>query len=459
VLHLHNSLTGRLEPFTPIDPSHVRFYACGPTVYSRAHIGNLRSSVMFDVLYRTLQHHYLKGPSRVSFVRNLTDIDDKITIAARERYPDTPIDTAIHSVTEPAIAAWKIDNVNLGNRTPTAEPRATDYIHEMLVMIETLVDAGAAYATDDGHVFFNLSRLAPKLKGILSGRMADAEAGYNRVAEQASKANQADFVLWKPSGGTQPGWASPWGRGRPGWHIECSAMSAAHLGKEFDIHAGGSDLLFPHHENEIAQSATAHGHDHPQARYWIHTGMLTVDGKKMSKSLGNVLDLPRVWQYMSGRAVRLALLSSHYRSSLDWTDELVHASVTRLDRLLDARNNEDGHTDAPPAFYAALDNDLNTPEAITVLDDAASRGLGGVTVGLRHLGIMDATGTFGIPNVVQAQVRTMITARNTARLNKDWVLSDTIRVALANAKIELRDTPNGGTTWHPLPGFDYTVLT
>ncbi|MGE3932743.1 MAG: cysteine--tRNA ligase, partial [Rhodospirillaceae bacterium] len=306
-LHIHNTLTRTKERFEPIDPDHVRMYVCGPTVYSYAHIGNARPVVVFDVLYRLLKRTY----PRVTYVRNITDVDDKI-IAASKNTGD-----AIAAITERYTQAFHADMAALGALPPDVEPRATGHIAPMIALIEKLVAGGHAYPAD-GHVLFNVPSMADY--GRLSGRNRDEMIAGARVEVAPYKKDPADFVLWKPSSPDQPGWDSPWGRGRPGWHLECSAMSEAHLGVPFDIHGGGLDLIFPHHENEIAQSRCAHAGG-AFVRYWMHNGFLSVSGEKMSKSLGNIITVRELFeQGWKGETIRLALLSAHYRQPLDFSD-------------------------------------------------------------------------------------------------------------------------------------------
>src|SRR5271155_1613364 len=319
-LALYNTLTRRKEPFEPLDPEQVRLYVCGPTVYDRAHIGNGRAIVVFDVLYRLLRD--ICGRDHVIYVRNITDVEDKINAAARAN------NEPIAALTARTTAAFHEDMAALGALPPDIEPRATEYIPQMIAMIERLIASGHAYAAE-GHVLFSVT--SDPDYGQLSGRSRDDMIAGARVEVAPYKRDPADFVLWKPSGPELPGWDSPWGRGRPGWHIECSAMAERHLGETIDIHGGGNDLVFPHHENEVAQSTCAHD-GRIFARYWLHNGMLTVDGEKMSKSLGNFFTIRDVLARAPGEAIRFYLLGTHYRQPLDWTREGLDNARQTVDR-------------------------------------------------------------------------------------------------------------------------------
>ncbi|KAG9578927.1 hypothetical protein KCV01_g16346, partial [Aureobasidium melanogenum] len=368
-ISLYNTLSRRTEAFTPLDPERVTMYVCGPTVYNYIHIGNARPPVVFDVLARLLRRTY---PNLV-YARNITDVDDKINKAAATA--GVPIGEITGKYTE----AYREDMARLGVAPPDIEPHATAHIPQIVSMIERLIASGHAYATH-GHVLFDVESF--KDYGALSGRDTDELIAGARVEVAPYKKSPGDFVLWKPSDETLPGWDSPWGRGRPGWHIECSAMSETHLGETIDIHAGGVDLTFPHHENEIAQSTCAHG-GKVFARYWLHNGMLTFDGKKMSKSLGNVLQLHELLNKHPGEALRLLLLRGHYRQPLDWSDAALTQSVRTLDGwygvLRDLADVTVGEATIPEAVEAALCDDLNTPQAlaeISQLADAARRATG-----------------------------------------------------------------------------------
>ena len=369
-IRLTNSLSRRREAFVPLDAGNVRMYVCGPTVYDRAHLGNARPVVVFDVLYRLLRHVY--GADHVTYVRNFTDVDDKINAEALRRQkagaPGT-LEDLIRERTEETIAWYHADMDALGALRPDHEPRATGYIGQMIGMIEGLVASGHAYAAK-GHVLFRVRSY--KEYGRLSGRTLDDMIAGARVEVAPFKEDPLDFVLWKPSSGEEPGWDSPWGRGRPGWHIECSAMSRELLGESFDIHGGGLDLQFPHHENEIAQSASAHP-GAGFARYWLHNEMVQVEGRKMSKSLGNFFTVRDLLdQGVPGEVIRFVLLSTHYRKPMDWTDDKSRAARARLQRMialiassgdLDRARALDPH----PGLVAPLCEDLNTHEALGVL--------------------------------------------------------------------------------------------
>jgi len=454
-LTLHNTLTRRREPLEPVRPGHVGMYVCGPTVYDLAHIGNARPIVVFDVLYRVLKRLY---PS-VTYVRNITDVDDKINEASRQT------GEPIESITARTTRAFHEDIAALGALPPDVEPRATAHIPEMIALIEALIAAGHAYEAE-GHVLFHVPS-APRY-GVLSGRNRDEMIAGARVEVAPYKRDPADFVLWKPSDATLPGWESPWGRGRPGWHIECSAMSRAYLGKTLDIHGGGMDLIFPHHENEIAQSECACP-GAPFARHWVHNGVLTVEGEKMSKSLGNFITIRDALAETPGEVIRLVLLSTHYRHPLDWTaDGLVQARAN-LDRLYTALRNAgaagDGVEDTTdPEVEAALCDDLNTPKALGVLhrlagalnragDEAsraqaraALRGSGALLGLLQQDPEAWFRGAGGEGGMSDAEIEALIAARAAARAQRDFAEADRIRAAMAAEGITLEDTAEG-TLW------------
>ncbi|MDP4823937.1 MAG: cysteine--tRNA ligase [Aestuariivirgaceae bacterium] len=419
-LTLHNTLTRRKEAFEPIDPANVRMYVCGPTVYDHAHIGNARPVIVFDLLFRMLRHEY--GAEHVTYVRNITDVDDKINARAAEE------GVSIRKLTERTTAQFHADIAALGVLPPTHEPRATDHIKGMIEIISKLIERGHAYAAD-GHVLFHV----PSMKGYgkLSGRSLDEMIAGARVEVAPYKKDAMDFVLWKPSPAELPGWESPWGRGRPGWHIECSAMSAAHLGERFDIHGGGIDLIFPHHENEIAQSRCAFGTD-VMANVWMHNGFLQVEGQKMSKSLGNFITIHELLADWPGEVLRLNMLRTHYRQPIDWTVKGLEESAKMLSGWFVGGPADDAEFAAD--VLAALRDDLNTPQAIAEmhqLDDA--RG---------SLAAMGFKGDLTDPRaskVDAAQVEAMIAARIAARDARDWAESDRIRDALVAMGIQLKD--------------------
>ncbi len=459
-LTLHNTLGGHDEAFVPQDPERVTLYVCGPTVYNRVHIGNGRPVVVFDVLFRVLRELY--GPDHVVYARNITDVDDKINKAAADN------GEPIAALTERFTRAFHEDIAELGTLEPTLEPRATEHIQPMIELIERLIERGHAYVADD-HVLFDVTSY-PEY-GALSGRsLEDMQAGA-RVEVADYKRHPGDFVLWKPAAAGEPGWDSPWGTGRPGWHLECTAMIRAHLGPMIDIHGGGHDLVFPHHENEIAQGCAAEGcHEHGThyARYWVHNGHLTIDGEKMSKSLGNFQLLHDLLQHYPGEVLRLALLSRHYRAPLNFSEETLTQSRNSLNGLYRVLRDAAGIEPAPVAaadtpVFAALLDDLNTPAAITALhpmsdalaaagDDAErARRKGELLAGAGLLGLLQQDpgvwfqGDAG-DDELAAWVEERIAARQAARKNRNFATADAIRDELTARGIELEDTPDG-TRW------------
>jgi len=462
-LTLYNTLTRAKEPFEPLDPARVRLYVCGPTVYDYAHIGNARPVIVFDILYRLLRHLY--GPEHVTYVRNITDVDDKINARAAQDYPDLDLNAAIRKVTDKTEAQFHADMGALGALDPTAEPRATEHIGEMRAMIDRLIANGCAYVAED-HVLFGVTSMPDY--GKLSGRSLDEMIAGARVEVAPYKKDPMDFVLWKPSKPGEPSWPSPGGiatQGRPGWHIECSAMSAAHLGEVFDIHGGGIDLVFPHHENEIAQSRCAHGTD-VMARVWMHNGFLQVEGEKMSKSLGNfvtVHELLTGWQGYAwpGEALRLNMLKTHYRQPLDWTFAgLDEAHKTLWDWYGDVEQSESA-PEARAGVLEALSDDLNTPKVITELHKLHRAGhfeelrasLGLLGFSGERARIERVHEDAAAADAADAgEVNALIKARLAARKAKDFVEADRIRDELEAKGIVLMDAkdPKTGelvTTW------------
>src|ERR1700749_1214889 len=371
-LRLYDTLTREKRTFVPLDPDNVRMYVCGPTVYDFAHIGNARPVIVFDVLFRLLRHLY--GENHVTYVRNITDVDDKINDRAARDFPGLPLNEAIRKVTEQTANQFHADVAGLGSLPPTYEPRATDFVlpradgkADMVTLIKQLIARGHAYEAG-GEVLFDTGSMPDY--GALSGRKLDEQLAGARVAVDAHKKNPADFVLWKQSSENEPGWESPWGRGRPGWHIECSAMSAAYLGDVFDIHGGGLDLIFPHHENEIAQSRCAHGTP-TMANYWMHNGFLEGEGAKMSKSLGNFITIHELLRDWPGEALRLNMLKTHYRSPIDWTLKGLEESKRVVDSWYDVVGDE-ASGDVDEDVVSLLSDDLNTSGVITRLHAIAA---------------------------------------------------------------------------------------
>jgi len=430
-LRLFNTLTKSKDDFAPIDAKNVRMYVCGPTVYDFAHIGNARPAIVFDVLFRLLRHLY--GDAHVTYVRNITDVDDKINARAAER------GIPIRALTEETARIYNEDVAALGCMAPSISPRATEHIPQMIAMIEQLIAAGHAYVAE-GHVLFDVSSKPDY--GKLSRRSLVEMIAGSRVEVAPYKKNPMDFVLWKPSDAATPGWDSPWGRGRPGWHIECSAMAGQYLGETFDIHGGGIDLMFPHHENEIAQSECAH-HGDAIANVWMHNGFLQVEGEKMSKSAGNFFTIRELLADWPGEVLRFNMLRSHYRQPIDFTFAGVKESWKTLERwygVTEPLANPSPDT----AFFAALEDDLNTPAAIASLHQASELGLAG---GLGFLGFsnvqMKIAATTKIDKVAIADA---IAARLAARKAKDFAESDRIRDDLLAKGIVLKDGPDG-TSW------------
>ena len=454
-LRLVNTLTRTKEPFTPANPDRVTMYVCGPTVYNFAHIGNARPAVVFDVLYRLLQRRF----GRVVYARNFTDVDDKINAAAQEAA--LPIST----ITGRYIEAYHSDMAALGVLTPDLEPRVTEHIPEIVTMVEGLIARGHAYAAD-GHVLFHVPSFPAY--GALSGRNRDEMVAGARVEVAPYKRDPADFVLWKPSTPELPGWESPWGRGRPGWHIECSAMIEQQLGATIDIHGGGQDLIFPHHENEIAQGTCAHDGE-LYCRHWVHNGFITVEGRKMSKSLGNVLLVRNLLKEAPGEAIRFALLGAHYRQPLDWSADGPAQAKRGLDRLYGTLRDLGDASDiaCPPGlldtFDEVLEDDLNFPAAIAELFRIARAARRAETPESRaayKAALREAGGVLGLlqqdpaawfeessdDDTDTAEIERLVDAREAARAARDYATADRIRGELASLGITVEDRA-GGSAW------------
>lgn len=500
-MRLYNTLTRTKEDFAPIEEANVRLYACGPTVYDHLHIGNGRMLIVFDVLYRLLR--YLYGEAHVTYVRNITDVDDKINARAAER------GISIRDLTDEMSAIFHDEAKALGCLPPSAEPRATEHIREIIALIEKLITKGHAYVAE-GHVLFDVPSMPAY--GQLSRRTLDEMIAGARVEVAPYKERSPmDFVLWKPSSEQEPGWASPWGRGRPGWHIECSAMSWKHLGETFDIHGGGVDLVFPHHENEIAQSCAAFGHE-KMANFWVHNGHLQVEGEKMSKSLGNFVTIHEVLRTkrFGGRkwhpeAVRLAMLKTHYRQPLDFTVKALEEAEETCGEWFKSIYSVDGDAEVPESVLEPLMDDLNSPASLTAFHELhakarandfiaasqlkASLGLLGIHLEFRHFErwLLElpvdqscfphssgqsfpsgATSPFisasSLTLVERERIRSdylherglnkdevdkMVAARNATRAAKNWAEADRIRDELAALGIALKDNKDGTTTWEP----------
>ena len=455
-IKIFNTLSGKKEEFNPLDPNHIKIYACGPTVYNYAHIGNARMAVVFDTLVRVLRYKYPK----VTYVSNITDIDDKIIDAANEQQ------VPIKEITEKYTSIYNDDMSQLAVNIPDIQPKATEYISEMIDLIENLINKDHAYEKE-GHVLFHVPSYDNY--GMLSNRNRDEQIAGSRVEIAPFKKDPADFVLWKPSSGSQPGWDSPWGFGRPGWHTECSAMSEKTLGLPFDIHGGGRDLTFPHHENEIAQSCCSTADiskPNSYANYWMHNGFVTINGEKMSKSLGNIILVKDLANEYHGEVIRLALMSSHYRQGLDWNEKIIHQSKKLLDKLykilLDLKL-EDLVEIQNDSWIDPLMDDLNTPGFIANVNVlvksylSASKEKKGILKSKlvllgNLLGILqeDPYSWFESDkldkNINEEEIEALIVERNEAKMNKDFEKADVIRAELMSKGIELMDS-SSGTSW------------
>jgi cysteinyl-tRNA synthetase len=460
-LFIHNTLSKRKEEFIPIDSNHIRMYTCGPTVYNYAHIGNARPAVVSDLLVRVLRQHY----DKVTYVSNITDIDDKIIKASIETRE------SIETITKKYKNIYNEDMNSLGVIKPDIQPHATDYIKEMIDLIKKMIHNDTAYESE-GHVLFNVKKYSAY--GKLSGRNIDDQLAGSRVEVASYKKNPGDFVLWKPSSQKQPGWDSPWGFGRPGWHLECSTMSEESLGLPFDIHGGGMDLTFPHHENEIAQSCGAHGEDKNPKRfvhYWIHNAMLNIGGEKMSKSLGNIFYIRDYLKKHDGEVLRLALLSGHYRQSINWTNDTIEQAKNILDKFYrilnkvsDVKIDEEKINACPEKVLSALSNDLNTSEALAELNEIAKKLSISKTKEDKikyKTYLLAASNTIGIlqkspkkwlgigqrnNSIDNNLIDSIISKRNEARNNKNFNEADSLRNKLSEMGIEIEDTSDG-TIW------------
>jgi cysteinyl-tRNA synthetase len=453
-IQLHDTLRGKKVPFEPMTAGEVTMYLCGPTVYDYAHVGNARPAVVFDLLARVLQRRY-----KLTFARNITDIDDKIIAASSES------GKPIGEITAKFAKAYNDDMGALGVQPPDIEPHATQHVDVMIVMIQKLIDEGHAYAAE-GHVLFDVS--SHEKYGELSKRDLREMIAGSRIEVAPYKKAAQDFVLWKPSTPEMPGWDSPWGRGRPGWHIECSAMAEKHLGDTIDIHAGGQDLVFPHHENECAQSSCAHG-GAPFARYWLHNGFLSIDETKMSKSLGNVQLVHELIETIPGEVIRLALLGAHYRQPLDWSAETLASARRMLDRLYGALRGIDVSDEArvaaevPEGLIAALEDDINTPKALAEFfslartlnksnDPSEMEALAAQMYAAGELmGLLESDPESWFAGDVDGdmpsdEIEALIAKRNEARAAKDFQAADAIRDQLTSAGVTIEDGA-GGTTW------------
>ena len=454
-LFLYDTLSGEKLEFKPLDSRKVTMYLCGPTVYNYAHIGNARPAVVFDLLGRLLRQNY-----ELVFARNITDIDDKINAAAIES------NKSISEITEVYIEAYNTDMAAIGVKSPDIEPRATEHIGEMIIMIEKLIDAGNAYQAE-GHILFEVSTYSEY--GSLSKRDLSEMMAGARVEVASYKKSAHDFILWKPSTPELPGWDSPWGRGRPGWHLECSAMIKKHLGTTIDIHAGGQDLVFPHHENEIAQSTCAH-QGKTFSRYWLHNGFLSIDNTKMSKSLGNVSLVRDLLKDHSGEVIRLALLTAHYRQPLEWSSKTLVAAKKMLDRIYGALRDirvspqKISNTKVPTIILEALSNDLNTPMAMAEVfslakklnktldnnereDIAAQIYASGKILGLFEKDANEWFSQIAQCKYSESEIENLIAQRDEARLIKDFNKADQIRDQLLDEGISIEDT-SAGVRWH-----------
>ncbi|MCJ8322736.1 MAG: cysteine--tRNA ligase [Rhizobiales bacterium] len=438
-IQIYNAQKKAKMAFTPIDANNVRMYVCGPTVYDFAHIGNARPAIVFDIMFRLLRHVY--GENQVTYARNITDVDDKINQRALDE------NRSIAEVTEQTTAQYHADIDALNVLRPNIEPFATQHIPEMIEMIETLIAGGHAYAAEN-HVLFSVKSM-PEY-GKFSRKNLDEMIAGARVDVATYKRDEMDFVLWKPSSDDQPAWPSPWGNGRPGWHIECSAMAKKHLGIEFDIHGGGLDLIFPHHQNEVAQSCCANNTDR-MANHWMHNEFLNVEGEKMSKSLGNFLTINDARKQHPAEALRLMMLMTHYRKTINWSKDSAKEAVAMLGKWHEKTANigEVSSADIPANFIDAIADDLNTPFAISLLHKMAGTPL---KAAAQFIGLLYETQADFISfkpagiKINAAYIEALIEQRNTAKTNKDWPLADKIRDDLMAKSVVIKDSTNG-TSW------------
>ena len=442
-LNLYDTFSNSKKKFEPIDPKNIRMYVCGPTVYDYPHVGNARPVIVFDILFRILQNVY--GTEHVTYVRNITDVDDKIINASQENNED------INELTSRTINYFHADAKYIGAMEPSFEPRATDHIAEMINIIETLIEKNYAYVAEN-NVLFSSTKFSKY--GSLSGKNLEEMIAGSRVDVESYKQEASDFILWKPSKDNEPGWDSPWGKGRPGWHIECSAMSEKLLGKTFDIHGGGQDLIFPHHENEIAQSECANGEKF--ANYWVHNGFVTVEGSKMAKSDGNFVTVNELKEKYQGEVIRLTMILTHYRQPLNWTNDNLQESKKTLDKWYQYFSEFDFKPDLSVKIdenvMNALNDDMNTPQAIAELHKLFKNcksndrdSLNQFLISAQFLGLMNDEPSqwlsWGKENIIvdQNKIESLITQRNTARANKDFAEADRIRDELENLGIVLED--------------------
>lgn len=448
-LCLYNSITKKKDEFIPLDVNKIRMYVCGPTVYDEPHIGNARPVIVFDLLYRILRNFY--GNENVTYIRNITDVDDKINKIASEKYPDIETNLAIKKLTMDIEKKFKDYASKLECLSPSIEPRATEHISEMIEIIEGLIDKKSAYVVD-GHVIFDINKY-DKYGSLSNKSQKDLIAGA-RIEVATYKNNPLDFVLWKPSQPNEPYWDSPWGKGRPGWHIECSAMSSKYLGQEFDIHGGGIDLIFPHHENEVAQSCSYHSNEH-MAKYFVHNGTLNIEGKKMSKSLGNVVSLNDLLDTYHGAILRFTMLRTHYRQPIDWTKNSLEESKNILKKWISVSNKDSLRAqEVPSEFYETLLDDINTPQAITKMHayfsnkeyDKLFGALNFLGINIKDLSHSMASEQKSKKDAIdETEVNKLIEERNSARKAKDYKKSDEIRNKLELMGIKLQDDGDKST--------------